>query len=159
MEKNSPEYKIYCDLDGVLVDFNKGYEELTGVKLGMDHRNDEHFWNPINKAGYTFWINLEWMPDGKDLWNYISKYNPELLSAPSRQPESRIAKFDWVERELPDSHLILRSAKHKKDFATPTSILIDDRPENIEGWIGAGGIGILHKSAEDTIKQLKNYNL
>jgi hypothetical protein len=153
------DYKIYCDMDGVLVDFNKGYFKLTGHKLDGVHRTDERFWDPINEAGYDFWINLKWMPDGKKLWSYIKKYEPELLSAPSRQPDSRIAKHDWVERELPGVHLILRSAKNKKEYASPTSILIDDRDDNISDWINAGGIGILHKSAKDTISQLKDLNL
>jgi hypothetical protein len=99
------------------------------------------------------------MPDGKELWSYIEKHNPELLSAPSRQPDSRVAKHDWVNKELPEVHLILRSAKHKKDFASPTSILIDDRVDNIADWVSAGGIGILHKNTEDTIQQLKDLNL
>ena len=152
-------YKIFCDMDGVLVDFDKGYHKLTGRHITGQFFTDNHFWDPINNAGYDFWINLEWLPDGKDLWNYISKYNPQILSAPSRQNDSRVAKHDWVERELPGTKLLLRSAKHKKDFAAPNHILIDDRPDNIEGWIGAGGIGILHTSAQDTIEQLKKLNL
>jgi hypothetical protein len=99
------------------------------------------------------------MPDGKRLWKYIEKYNPKLLSAPSRQEDSRVAKLDWVYKELPDVHLILRSAKHKKDFATPTSILIDDRLDNIQGWRDAGGIGIHHVSTKHTIDQLKVLDL
>ena len=156
---NMGEYKIYCDMDGVLVDFDKGYLELTGHVLDGSHRSDTDFWDPINAAGYDFWNNLEWMGDGKVLWSYIEKYNPELLSAPSRQVESRIAKNHWVERELPGVHLILRSAKHKKDFAGPNNILIDDRIDNVNGWIEAGGIGILHTSAVDTIKKLKKFGL
>ncbi len=152
-------YKIYCDMDGVLVDFNKGYYELTGVDLEGRHLNDTNFWDPINEAGYDFWINLKWMSDGRKLWSHIEKFNPELLSAPSRQPDSRIAKHDWVKRELPGVHLILRSAKNKKEFASPTSILIDDREDNINDWIGAGGIGILHKNAKDTIGQLHDLGL
>jgi FMN phosphatase YigB (HAD superfamily) len=153
------EYKIYCDMDGVLVDFDKGYLELTGHELDGSHRNDTDFWDPINAAGYDFWINLGWMKDGKDLWSYIEKYNPKLLSAPSRQEDSRVAKFDWVYKELPGVKLILRSAKHKKDFAGPNNILIDDRVDNINGWIESGGIGILHTSSEDTIKQLNKLGL
>jgi hypothetical protein len=95
------------------------------------------------------------MKDGKRLWSYIEKYKPKLLSAPSREEVSRVAKHDWVHKELPDTHLILRSAKHKKDFATPTSILIDDRLDNIQGWRDAGGIGIHHVSTKHTIDQLK----
>jgi len=152
-------YKIYCDMDGVLVDFDKGYFKLTGHKLDGEHRSDDHFWDPINAAGYDFWINLEWSNDGKRLWSYIEKYKPELLSAPSRQNDSRIAKHDWVKRELPGTHLILRSAKHKKDFACPNCILIDDRIDNIQGWRDAGGIGIHHVSTKHTIDQLKVLDL
>jgi FMN phosphatase YigB (HAD superfamily) len=152
-------YKIYCDMDGVLVDFDKGYFKLTGHKLDGEHRSDDHFWDPINAAGYDFWINLEWSIDGKRLWSYIEKYKPELLSAPSRQNDSRIAKHDWVKRELPGTHLILRSAKHKKDFACSNCILIDDRIDNIQGWRDAGGIGIHHVSTKHTIDQLKVLDL
>jgi len=153
------EFKLYCDMDGVLVDFDKGYKKLTGNDLDGVHRTDTDFWDPINKAGYDFWINLEWMGDGKRLWKYIEKHNPKLLSAPSRQEDSRVAKLDWVYNELPGVHLILRSAKHKKDFAGPNNILIDDRPDNIDGWIQSGGIGILHTSASDTIQKLKELGL
>ncbi len=146
-------------MDGVLVDFDKGYKELTGRDISGQHLNDTDFWDPINKAGYDFWINLEWKKDGKRLWTYIEKYNPELLSAPSRQNESRVAKNDWVNKELPGVHLILRSAKHKKDFAAPNHILIDDRIDNILEWREAGGIGIHHVSTKHTIDQLKVLDL
>ncbi len=148
-------YRIFCDLDGVITDFNQGYKDLTGITLGKsEHRNDSKFWEPIDRGGYDFWVNLKWMSDGKTLWNFISPYNPTILSAPSRKIDSRIGKADWVNRELPGTPLILRSAKNKKEFAAPDAILIDDRPENIEGWIQEGGKGILHTSAEETIKEL-----
>lgn len=146
-------------MDGVLTDFIKGYYELTGRDITGEFHDSNEFWDPINDAGYDFWINLEWQKDGKKLWNYISKYNPEILSAPSRQDESRIAKHDWVKRELPGTHLILRTPKNKVEFATPDSVLIDDRDSNIKNWNDAGGIGILHISAENTIKELKKLGL
>jgi len=159
-ENNMKEkYKIFVDMDSVLVDFNKGYSKLTGIDMTGEFRDDDEFWDPINRAGYDFWINLQWMPDGKKLWNYVSKYNPEILSAPSRQDDSRVGKHAWIKREIPGAHLILRTAKNKKEFACPHCILIDDRPQNIESWKEAGGIAILHTSADDTIKQLKNLKL
>ena len=152
-------YIMFVDLDGVIVDFIKGYYELTGTDISGSFHDDENFWDPINKAGYDFWINLTWTEDGKELWNYIKKYNPEILSAPSRQDDSRVGKHDWVRKELPGSHLILRSAKNKKEFASPNSILIDDLQKNVDSWIESGGIGILHTSANDTIKQLQKLKL
>lgn len=156
MSKN---YKIYCDMDGVLVDFDKGYLDLTGIDIKGTFHETTKFWDPINKAGKKFWSDLEWTSDGKELWDYINKYKPVLLSAPSRLDDSRVGKHEWVERELFGTPLILRTAKHKKDFATDKSILIDDRSANIEGWIEAGGIGILHESTQKTIEVLKQLDL
>ena len=146
-------------MDGVLVDFDKGYFDLTGIDVSNKFINNKNFWDPINKAGYDFWINLEWTKDGKELWDYIKKYKPIILSAPSKQNDSRIGKNDWIKRELPGTHIILRSAQHKKEFASPSSLLIDDRIDNIIDWEKAGGIAIHHTSTLDTIKQLKKLKL
>ena len=156
--KEKADYKVYCDMDGVIVDFDKGYKELTGKEASFDTPKEE-FWAPIQKAGAEFWIKLQWMPDGKQLWNYIKSYNPQLLSAPSRDESSKIGKFVWVKRNVPGTKLILRSAERKQEFATPNSILIDDRADNIQRWKDAGGIGIHHTSAADTIQQLKDLGL
>jgi len=159
-EQEDPKYKIYVDMDGVLVDFDGGYEKLTGMTTrAADEKGPEFFWKPISKAGAKWWITLKWMPDGKQLWDYVKKYNPELLSAPSREEASKMGKRVWVKRELPGVKLILRSADKKQEFASPNSILIDDREKNIEQWKSAGGIGILHTSAASTINQLKELGL
>ena len=52
-------------MDGVLVDFDKGYFDLTGINIKGTHRSDDSFFVPITKAGKSFWINLEWKIDGK----------------------------------------------------------------------------------------------
>jgi phosphopantetheine adenylyltransferase len=156
--KEKADYKIYCDMDGVIVDFDKGYKELTGREASFDTPKEE-FWAPIQKAGAEFWIKLQWMPDGKQLWEFIKPFNPQLLSAPSRDESSKIGKFVWVKRNVPGTKLILRQAERKQEFATPNSILIDDRADNIQRWKDAGGIGIHHTSASDTIQQLKDLGL
>ena len=154
------DYKIYCDMDGVLVDFESGYEKLTGIDLKGEYRPDvEDFWKPIEQAGVKYWASLKWMPDGKQLWSYIKPYTPELLSAPSKSESSKIGKYVWVKNNLPGTKLILRYASRKKELATPESILIDDRQVNIDQWEAAGGIGILHTSADDTIQQLQKLGL
>jgi cytidyltransferase-like protein len=159
-EQENPKYKIYVDMDGVIVDFDGGYEKLTGITTKeADKKGPEFFWKPISKAGAKWWITLKWMPDGKQLWDYVKKYNPELLSAPSREEASRLGKRVWVKRELPGVKLILRSADKKQEFASPNSILIDDREKNIEQWRNAGGIGILHTDAASTIKKLKELGI
>ena len=158
-QEEKVDYKIYCDMDGVLADFESGYEKLTGVDLKGEFQKGEEFWEPISKAGVGFWAGLKWMPDGQKLWDYIKPYKPDLLSAPSREESSRIGKAVWVKYKLPGTKLILRYAKQKQELANPESILIDDRQVNIDQWEAAGGIGILHTSADNTISQLKQLGL
>jgi hypothetical protein len=154
------DYKIYCDMDGVIADFERGYEELTGIDLQGEFKPEgKEFWGPISKAGVGFWAGLKWMPDGQQLWDYIKPFNPQLLSAPSREQSSRIGKHVWVKHKIPGTRLILRYANKKKELASPESILIDDRQANIDQWEAAGGIGILHTSAANTISQLKKLGL
>jgi hypothetical protein len=160
LREEETQYTIYCDMDSVLVDFDRGYQELTGMTTQQaDASGVETFWDPISKAGAKFWITLNWMSDGKQLWDYIKKYNPILLSAPSREESSKLGKRVWVKRELPGTKLILRYAPQKQEYASPTSILIDDRQKNIDQWEAAGGIGILHTSTANTIEQLKQLGL
>jgi hypothetical protein len=50
---------------------------------------------------------------------------------------------------------IVPGRKHKKEYATSETILIDDTPDVIEGFTEAGGHGILHKDVEETKVKLK----
>jgi predicted kinase len=155
------QYKVYCDMDGVLVDFERGYNDLTGKQtpgIGSTYDKDD-FWSAITKAGAKFWADLNWMPDGKQLWDHIKQYNPTLLTAPSREKSSEIGKQEWIDKNLPDTPVIFKQAKDKKDLAEPNAILIDDRKDNIEQWIEAGGIGIRHTSTASTIQKLQKLGL
>jgi len=153
-------YTIYCDMDGVLVDFNKGYKELTGIDIKNHYFSDsKQFWDPIKEAGSKFWEELDWMSDGKKLWNYIKPYTPKLLSSPSREQSSHKGKYLWAKQNIPGVELILKPAHEKKEFASSNSILIDDKGSNIKDWEDNGGIGILHKNTFKTIQELKNIGI
>ena len=166
-EVTTPQYKIYCDMDGVLVDFDKGYKALTGKETShVDVQGKNEFWG-IFKQGLEnkkmsekdYWANLEWMPDGKELWNHIKQYKPTLLSAPSRDPQSRWGKRIWVKKNIPGTPLILAAAPMKKNYAKKNAILIDDKISNINDWNNAGGIGILHTSTATTLDKLSKYGI
>ena len=157
------EYKIYSDMDGVLTDFDKSFEKYSKGIPPREYEKKfgkEGFWELIDGQGKVgFWVGMPWMEDGKDYWNYIKDYDVELLSSPSRSETSRLGKRLWVRNNLPGIKLHLAQAYNKKNYAEPNHILIDDRKSNIEQWREAGGIGILHTSASDTIKQLKALGL
>ena len=171
---------IFCDMDGVLVDFDEGYKELTGVSTQhADSQGKNEFWGLFrdslkNKdiSERSYWANLDWMPDGKQLWDYIKEYNPYVLTAPSvnfdipfeerykmENNQSMQGKTEWVKRLPNMKKIYFRSAARKADFAGPNKILIDDRKDTIDSWNANGGIGILHTSAANTIKQLQELGL
>jgi hypothetical protein len=89
----------------------------------------------------------------------LNHYNPIILSAPSQEESSKIGKRVWKKNNLPDAKMILTPARFKQKYAGENKILIDDMERNIQQWRDKGGIGILHTSAADTIKQLKELGL
>ena len=161
-EEQSQNYIIYCDMDGVIADFDKRFIDLSGMSPNQyeEKYGTEQFWDFIdNEIGVRFWVGIPWMKDGKQLWEYIEKYKPTLLSAPSRNNESRLGKRLWVKKHIPGTKLILASRKNKQNYAQPNAILIDDRSDTIIEWENQGGIGILHTSAEETINKLNKLML
>ena len=156
-------YEIFCDMDGVLSDFDKQLAIFTGIKDGRQYekqKGTEAFWDQIDKGGLKYWSEMPWMSDGKTLWSYLKNKNVKILSAPAKTiPESSRGKHIWVKKNLGSTDLILRSADKKQEFAKKNAILIDDYDKNISQWKSSGGIGILHKSAASTIKQLKDLGI
>jgi hypothetical protein len=155
-------YKIYCDMDGVLTDFDARFRYFGNMdpRAYESKYGKEKFWDLIDRQiGVRFWVGMEWMPEGQKLWDYIKPHNPTLLSAPSRQNESRLGKRLWVKNNIPGTKLVLANATAKQNYSGKNKILIDDREDNIEQWKSKGGIGILFKSTDQVIDELKQYGL
>ena len=156
--------KLYCDMDGVLADFKKGAEKATGVHISKwMNLTKQDKWNPI-KNDKSFWELLPWMPDGKQLWNYIKKHSPDILSAyvdKNVDPNCIPGKTKWCRRNLGIGgarvNLVKRSQKQnyaQTGYRSP-AVLVDDYKPNIEQFTRRGGIGIHHTSASNSIRQLK----
>jgi hypothetical protein len=157
-----PKYKIFSDMDGVLTDFDASFKKASDGIAPRDYEKKfgkDGFWKLIDNKGVGYWVGMPYMPDGEQYWNYIKDYDVELLSSPSRSSTSRLGKRLWVRNNMPGIKLTLAQAAKKQNYAAPNHILIDDRKSNINQWIAAGGIGILHTSAADTISQLKKLGL
>ena len=171
-------YTIYCDMDGVLCDFDQGYEKLTGESTDeANAKGKSYFWKlfreSVGENEKDFWANLPWQPGGEELWNYIKSSSPNILSAPAvdfnlpqdqqLNPEFNQAiqgKKEWISKHLNGVNKeIFVPAPQKSTFATLKHILIDDMQKNIDAWRAAGGKAILHTSTPKTIEALKKYNL
>jgi hypothetical protein len=149
---------IYCDMDNVLVDFLKGAEEVIGgpfARFASDER-----WAKINNTK-GFWADLDWMPGGRKLYQFIARYDPYILSAYSgHDPSSKNGKIKWLSKHTKFSRSKIKLVKRadKKDYATTDgkpNILIDDYIKNIKEWEAKGGIGIHHTNISKTLAELK----
>ena len=162
-DKIETKYTIYSDMDGVLTDFDSRFKEFSKGIAPKDYENKfgiKKFWNLVDEiGGVDFWADMDWMSDGKTYWNYISKYDPIILTAPSMNPVSRLGKRKWRDSNLPGVRMKMASARNKPNYSKRNSILIDDRQDTIDAWNAGGGIGIHHTSAANTIKRLKELGL
>ena len=171
-----PKYQIYCDMDGVLTDFETRFitllqkegpkyyskaviTQVTRPKHFEKLEGAEEFWKFIDQhVGLEFWSEMPWMPNGKVLWNFIAPYSPKLLTSPSRDNTSRLGKRLWVKDNItPSPEVLFRFGDAKADFANKNSILIDDKPSNLEAFASKGGISIECKDGEiqSVINQLR----
>jgi 5'(3')-deoxyribonucleotidase len=141
--------KIFVDLDGTLTNFIKQVSKVMGKPVKEDLGNDPKVWSAIARAGTKFWSEMEWLPKSDKLWDELKKFDPTILSSPSRHKSSIEGKKEWLEKNLPGVPFIIEQEKEK--YAAPDAILIDDREKNIKKWEEKGGIGILHKSVPETL--------
>lgn len=117
-------YKIFCDLDGVLVDFEKGALNLfqNNKYKSVSSIPPRILWPRISSS-QNFFSNLSWTEDGEELWQTLlfhlegqhqQQENGEesekrnvntfdklciLTGCPMNQ-SSRFQKFDWCQRHL-----------------------------------------------------------
>jgi len=163
MEEIQPQdYKLMVDMDGVLADFIRGVNEK--IPGGYVEGNNKQMWKDVkeySQNGGRLWAELEPMPDAMELWNYVKQFNPEILtSAGNPAFGADEQKHEWIKRVIGNPKVnIVRKSAEKAGMAAPNVILIDDLRKSIDPWVAAGGIGILHTSAANTIKELKKLGL
>lgn len=150
---------VFVDMDGVLSDFHKGVHNtfkkpyIYGPSLQRyDFWED---WDPITTrddvnsiCDFNFWRNLEWMHDGIEIIQAItSKFKTNqiyLLTTPMPNLESASGKMMWINNNLPIylKRTIITQAP-KSLLAKSDTLLIDDKDQNIDEFIKAGGRGLL----------------
>lgn len=148
---------LYLDMDGVLADFNKEY-----TKLDPNKEDRQKFRSAV--MHYKIFEKLDFMPDAQELLDYVSRLEDvdvQILTSKGtynqeQGDEAKIQKLNWLNtRNIPYKANFVRSASEKAQYATPTSILIDDTIGCIIPFNAAGGRGILHVNAKESIKILE----
>ena len=155
---------IYLDMDGVLCDFEKKFTDLYGF-LSLAKRDRKQWsvdWEDFIIRKHAF-EKLDWFPGGRELLSYIRNHpsiHVEILSSSGGERfhgEVTAQKIKWLKSHgINYKANVVPGRKHKKNWAKPDAIIIDDTPDVITAWNKAGGIGILHKDVKETIKTLDN---
>lgn len=162
-EGRNSKYAVAIDMDGVLADFDSG--SRTALGKDKDSIPTRDFWKGIthyDKNVEPFFENLPVMKDAFELMHFITSNFERyfVLTASGFTPKNvEEQKRNWAKKVF-SPHLkviTVRKSAEKAQYADPNTILIDDRRKAIDPWVAAGGIGILHVRADNTIAQLKSY--
>lgn len=152
--------KLFVDLDGVLVDFERGFEILH--KVHPDSVPMGRMWQLINSRE-RHWHDLPIMPGAMRLWARIAHHNPTILTgAPAGGFKAADeGKREWVARELgPDIEVITCLSKNKiNHMISPGDILVDDLLKNCTRWEEAGGVAIHYTNYDAAAARLDELGL
>jgi hypothetical protein len=147
-------------MDGVLCNFDKRFMEL------FSHREYDPRLFRQAVLDHKIFLDLEWMPHGKEIYNYvmsISRVKVEILSSTGTSEktirhEAMVQKQQWLyHHDIPLKANFSSSKREKAKWAHPRAILIDDREGCVEPFRLSGGRAILHRDEKwtETLDQLE----
>lgn len=153
--------QLYLDCDGVLADFDQHFFDCFNMtpRLAEEKMGKETFWNIIQFGTDDFYKNLPLMPGANDLFDAVEHLRPLILTGCPLGGWAEPQKVDWGRHYFPGTPVVTCMSRDKRDYCKPGDVLVDDRPHYKDLWEEAGGIFILHTSAERSISALRFYNI
>jgi len=154
------QWTVAIDLDGTISAFEEKVSAYTGVPFNQIPRGK--LWATIEEMNKKepFFLSLDKMPDADKLMDFVKKnfVNYFILTATGYTPKDGAEqKRQWVAKHYGKDVVVktVVSSSQKAAFANPRTILIDDRTKSTEPFAAAGGLTILHKTADQSIAELK----
>ncbi len=154
---------LYLDMDGVIADFYTLLSEWFKVDHWKEIKTREEILERLK--GSSFFSEIPVFSNTYlilDIVDYYTEGNWSILSTPLEGDfENSVKHKDiWLDRVLEQAGIETirtrnRFYSHKKwEFAEPNTVLIDDRPQNIDDFIKAGGLGIRFQANESYLSKL-----
>ena len=146
-------------MDGVICDFNTKFSE---IRQDYPNLEDSKFFE-LAILKHNIFSTLKPLPDALELLEYVACLKHvyvEMLTSVGTFDEKlgyavKIQKSGWLERNnIPHKPNFSRSMQEKAEYANAYSILVDDSIGCIEPFQEAGGHGVLHVNAKQTIKEI-----
>jgi len=150
-------WQVFCDLDGVLADFDRGVIERTGVKPRHFKKRREMWQHLAPPSTEDFFGSLPLMRDASQLWAFLMPLSPAILTGAPSGDWAAPQKKKWCVEQLslPSDRVLVVDACDKALFSQPGAVLIDDYEKHRKPWEARGGIFIHYRTAMESMALLE----
>ena len=150
--------QLYLDCDGVLADFDKGATAVLGLspEAYRERHGPGRFWQRL-AAAPDFYFGLPLKDDAMQLFEAVRHLEPVILTGLPHGNWAADQKVRWAAKYFPGTRIITTMARDKRDHAKEGDVLVDDQLRHSTLWIEAGGVFIHHRSAAQSIEELRSY--
>lgn len=169
---NARKRRIFLDQDNCIADFQKEFQNRFNIAdqhfaQGVFSGGNDEFWKIFDSNSENFFRDIPPFEGTRDFVEEVFRlsdqynYGVEILTALPKKSiyaKAEREKNEWVLSQRFSRPLKVNTgpyAIHKQNFARIGDILIDDSQMNISQWIDKGCVGILHKSFEESLNELK----
>jgi hypothetical protein len=148
--------QLYLDCDGVLADFDKGATAVLGLPPHQFEKRHGlgRFWQRLAQAP-DFYFDLPLIDDAMELFEAVRHLYPVILTGLPRGNWAAEQKRRWAAQHFPGTRIITTMARDKRDHAREGDVLVDDQEKHRHLWEGVGGIFVHHRSASQTLEELR----
>ena len=152
--------QVFLDCDGVLADFESAAIRVAGCvpRAGGSREEVAAVWAKIGRSP-DFFYHLEKLPDADALVEGVIAmgFQPVILTGLPRFMDAAEQKMRWAARHYPALKMITCSARLKRVHGQPGDVLIDDLEKFRGEWEEMGGVFILHRSAQESLRALREH--
>lgn len=147
--------QLFLDCDGVLADFNGPAKAHFGLppRKANTQLGEKLFWASL-RAQKDWYFNLPLMHDARRLFDGVKHLNPVILTGCPAGGWAEPQKLAWGAKNFPGTPMICCPSVDKRLYMKPGDVLVDDYPKYRHLWEEAGGVFILHESADKSIEQV-----